>query len=420
MKVLEMVKITLFKDFSDTTNPKYVDIDYVLNSIKDCKIQKQVDEIRACTDSKVKSTLKKKLPCVLFSGEFSQRNDASLIKHSGYVVLDFDHIENLKEKKDFICSFDFVYSCFLSPSGDGLKVVVVIPNEKEKHRGYYKGLMQVFTDLDPTNINESRICFMSADKDLYLNKNAIPFVNYIEVLTQSINKNVEYKNATFDNYSKAEVALKIIRNSIKGEYHKDLLKASKLMGGFVAGGFITESEAVRLLEKEIQLKDIDSFEDAKTTIKKGIQYGIAEPISEQEKYEQPKIILENKNDLLADKKEIDKYLFQWRNNTFEKGLTTGLPSFDKYFLFKRGNFNVVNGFDNVGKSTALWYLTLLSAMFHNWSWVIYSNENKAGSIYKKMIEFYWGTPIVSLSESQYKKGYEFVSKHFTFISNDYL
>jgi hypothetical protein len=126
----------------------------------------------------------------------------------------------------------------------------------------------------------------------------------------------------------------------------------------------------------------------------------------------------NTNDShIADESEINDYLSQWRNGTFVKGLSTGIEGLDKYFLFKRGNFNVVNGIDNIGKSTGMWYLCLLSALFHDWKWLIYSNENRAGAVSRKLIEFYWGINVRSQTEAQYTEAYNFVKEHFTIISN---
>lgn len=420
--------ITVFNNFSNIKKPKYCSIDAVLDSIKKCTIQNQLNEIRIEKDEKKKKELKKMLPCILFSGKFKERNDKSIVEHSGFVVLDWDKLQNLEDKKREISSFPFIYSCFISPSGDGLKAVVRIPAIIEKHRGYYKGLMKLFPDLDATSINESRICYGSCDKDIYINKEAVEFTDYVEVLDAKINNSVSAK-PSFNDYSKADIALKIIRDSIDGRKHADLLKASKLMGGFVAGGVINENEAIRLLENEISIKGCDDFEAAKITIKKGIEYGKATPIDKQEykkneftPQKQESVISVEDEDFsfLAKENDIKEYLSQWRNNTFVKGASTGMPSLDKYFVFKRGNFNVVNGFDNVGKSTALWYLCLLSSMYQKWNWILYSNENRNGTVVKKLIEFYWGVPINKISESQFNDGKKFVDEHFTIVSNEFL
>jgi len=419
--------ITVFNNFANTTKPKYFEIDTVLDSIRNCNVQKQVNAIREEKDEKKKKELKKMLPCILFSGKFTTRADKAITEHSGFVVLDWDKITELEKKKKEISEYPFVYTCFVSPSGDGIKAVVRIPADIKKHRGYYKGLIKLFPELDTTSQNESRICYASCDKDIYINKIATEFTEYIEVLDAKVNNSVVAKEAIHNDYARAQRACKIIRDSIDGEKHIALLKASKLMGGYISGGLIMEDEAVRLLENEIQLKNIDNFDDAKVTIKKGIEYGKSNPIIEEttlvyqvsKEIHQPKVEVETA-EFLANQKDIDAYLKLWREDKFQLGLTTGMPSFDEYFVYKRGNFNVVNGFDNVGKSTALWYICLLSEILHGWKWIIYSNENKAGTVVKKMIEFYWGKNIKYLSETQYQQAYKFVMKHNKFISNDFL
>lgn len=420
--------ITLFKNFSDTKKPKLVEIDYVLQSIKDCKIQKQLNEIQVEKDEKKKKELKKMLPCILFSGEFTSRLDKAIVKHSGFVVLDWDKLENVAKKKIEISKYPFVYACFVSPSGNGIKAVVRIPAIIERHRGYYIGLNRLFGDLDATSINESRICYASCDKDIYINKNAIEFLDYVDVKELQKTPSAILSQKTTTNTSKSDIALRIIRESVDGQKHIALLKASRLMGGYIAGGIINESDAIQLLETEIFNRGVDNFEDAKVTIKKGIAYGKAEPIIEQEKIKQEYVsktqsiiqVEDDNFDFLAKEGDINDYLQQWIDGTFKKGASTGLPSLDKYFVFKRGNFNVVNGFDNVGKSTALWYLCLLSSMYNGWKWILYSNENRSGTVIKKLLEFYWGQTINSLSKSQITDGRKFIDNHFTLISNEFL
>jgi hypothetical protein len=418
--------ITIFKNFADTTAPKYVEIDYVLESIKNCKIQKQVDKLRGETDKKKRNELKKLLPCILFSGTFSKRSDKSIIEHSGYVVLDWDDVIDLEQKKAEIVKNEFIYACFVSPSGNGLKAVAKIPKDIQKHRGYYAGLVRAFPELDATSKNESRICYASCDKDIYINTNAIEFTGFVDVKELQKMPLAELNRTVSNDYSKANIALKLIRDSVDGQKHGELLKAAKLMGGYVAGGLIDEIEAIRLLETEIQLKGIDDFDGAKVTIRDGIGYGKNEPITEKKKQDYVSktnsvISLEDEDySFVAKKEDIDTYLTQWIDGTFEKGLSTGMPSLDKYFVFKRGNYNVINGFDNVGKSTALWYLCLLSAMYHKWSWIIYSSENRSGSIVKKLLEFYWGEPLTKLQPTQVNEGRKFIDKHFTIVNNDVL
>ena len=120
-------------------------------------------------------------------------------------------------------------------------------------------------------------------------------------------------------------------------------------------------------------------------------------------------------DFLATEADCLDYLDSWRKGTFEMGKTTGIELLDKYFLFKEGNFVIINGLDNVGKSTVIWYLALLSALFHKWKWLIFSSENRVGGVFRKLIEFYWSEPIDTMSDEKYQIAKKFVYEHFDVI-----
>lgn len=116
--------------------------------------------------------------------------------------------------------------------------------------------------------------------------------------------------------------------------------------------------------------------------------------------------------------DYEPYLQQVKDGTLPQGLTTGMPSLDKYFLFKEGNLVIDNGHDNVGKSIVVWYLGLISAMYHGWNWVIFSSENSLGSFMRKMISFYWGKPIsgdYAMTQTEYNTAKAFIEKHFFLI-----
>lgn len=127
---------------------------------------------------------------------------------------------------------------------------------------------------------------------------------------------------------------------------------------------------------------------------------------------------ENDLSFLATPVDYDSYLQQVRDGTLPMGLSTGSPYMDKHFLFKKGSLVMVNGIDNVGKSVWMWWLLMLAAMYHGWRGIIFSSENTLGAFMRKMIQFYWGKPLVgkyAMSASEYETAKKFVEKHFKLI-----
>ncbi len=148
-------------------------------------------------------------------------------------------------------------------------------------------------------------------------------------------------------------------------------------------------------------------------------YGEKETVQERKQKERkPVVIIELGDtgfDYVATPAEMDGDLYKWRTGTFEKGLTWGIPELDEHHLLKRGQFNIMNGRDNVGKSTLMWYLSMISACLHDWRWIVFSSENKFSTVKKRLIEFHWGEDIEAMNEAKYRKAYKFVDDHYKII-----
>jgi len=124
------MEITIFKDIKDTSQPFYRNVGLVLERIEKGNSKEIVKKIRSKKNKEERNDLKKQLPAICFSGNFTKRNDASLTEHSGLICLDFDGYKSSKEllqEKEKLTKNKFVFSVFISPSGKGLKVIVKIP-----------------------------------------------------------------------------------------------------------------------------------------------------------------------------------------------------------------------------------------------------------------------------------------------------
>lgn len=172
-------EITIFKSIKDTDTPFYRDVRVILNRIKDGSeaTRDLVKRIRLENRKPERQELKKLLPAICFSGTFNKRTDASLMQHSGLICLDFDgYIKNkdLLQDKETLSKNKYVFSVFVSPSGNGLKVLVKIPADAENHTNYFNSLEKYFnsTYFDKTSKNISRVCYESYDPLLHINENS--------------------------------------------------------------------------------------------------------------------------------------------------------------------------------------------------------------------------------------------------------
>jgi len=91
--------------------------------------------------------------------------------------LDFDGYEKKKDllaAKQKYSENEFVYVVFLSPSGNGLKVLVKIPQDEDNHINYFNSLKTLFNSkyFDVTCKNLSRVCYESYDPLIHINENS--------------------------------------------------------------------------------------------------------------------------------------------------------------------------------------------------------------------------------------------------------
>ena len=169
--------ITIFRNIKDTDQPFYKDIVYILHRIRDGASKDLIKNIRSEKDKSRRNELKQGLPAICFSGKFSRRSDAALVEHSGFIGLDFDGYDRQKDMlqdKEQMKKNKFVFSVFVSPSGNGLKVIVKIPPEPHNHTNYFNSLKSYFNSdrFDVSCKNVSRVCYESYDPLIHINENS--------------------------------------------------------------------------------------------------------------------------------------------------------------------------------------------------------------------------------------------------------
>ena len=179
------MQVTVFSHVRNTDQPFYRDIMYVLERIRSGSSKNLIKEIRGCNTQQEQYELKLKLPAICFSGTFQKRNDESLIEHSGLICLDFDKYRkrtDMYDDRDMFEKSKYVFAVFVSPSGNGLKVLVKIPADASKHKSYFNALGKFFNNshFDTTSKNVSRVCYESYDPSIYVNENSVVWDETLE------------------------------------------------------------------------------------------------------------------------------------------------------------------------------------------------------------------------------------------------
>jgi energy-coupling factor transporter ATP-binding protein EcfA2 len=114
------------------------------------------------------------------------------------------------------------------------------------------------------------------------------------------------------------------------------------------------------------------------------------------------------------------YLERARSGLIREASKFGHPAIDDYLRFKQGNFIVVTGHANVGKTHMILYLMLLHTIKNGTTWLVYSSENEVGSLNRKLLEFKTGLPIKNISDGDFYKELAWVQGHFQFVNTDKL
>lgn len=435
------MNVTLFKSITDNDKPYVIPLETALTRIitgsggKPVSVKKTTEYLRREKDkSKRQSVKAENLPVVMFSGEFTVEQKSKktgeptfmqedcLAKHSGLIVLDWDELPDVQSFKKYIKSIEFIYACWVSPSG-GLKGLVRV-SEPEKHREHFNALTKYFPNLDPSGANVNRNCYESYDPDLYVNKDA-------KVFTETSDKKKKKAKSSRHLEEKIAIPVAMIKGSVDGEKHSTLIRASRLAGGFVKGGTLKWDDTEKELANALAIRlgseshpDTTSYDyyHGLTTIDDGMNYGLESPIedveAEESLIEREKRIKDLSEDsFIHSYDSLDENVQLFLEGRLPKGHSTGNKDLDNHFRFLESSLIYNLGNTKSGKSTLTFYLAVLSAKRLDWSWGIYTGENDTWRVYKKLMEFYIGQPYNIMLKEERERASAFIKSHFFFLDN---
>jgi hypothetical protein len=177
--------ITIFKNFNEVVEHKTIPT--ILEEIKTGKYKPGIIYLRKSLAEKKEEAYnkaKKSLPAFTPSGKFvGGRKLEFLAEYSNCIILNIDKLskEQLLNAKMVAAQSEFTYACFISPSGNGLKILVKINSDKANHKeafllvqAHYEAILKL--EIDKSGKDVTRLCFYSWDENLYLNENSKTFV----------------------------------------------------------------------------------------------------------------------------------------------------------------------------------------------------------------------------------------------------
>jgi len=176
------MRVSIFKNIKSIAPIKDTSVLKVLESIRSSEYKNRIGLIRVERDKTKRNELKSKLPYVTFCGTFTSRANSNLKTHSGLACLDFDNVVNLEDLRKVINEDGFTFASFVSPSGDGLKVLVKIPqiDNNNDYQDYYIELVnhyKKYHDLDEGTKDLARACYLSFDEDVFINSESELFTD---------------------------------------------------------------------------------------------------------------------------------------------------------------------------------------------------------------------------------------------------
>lgn len=139
-------------------------------------------EIQSEPDHTVQNKMKYELlPVAMFNGTFSYKKDQSIKDYSSFTAIDLDNfssVEEMNNAKMMLMKDSCVYAIYTTPSGSGLKAIIIHDNLSPDYHGeLYEQLLgryQIPT-LDTSVSDLSRGNYICYDPDIYINYNSSPY-----------------------------------------------------------------------------------------------------------------------------------------------------------------------------------------------------------------------------------------------------
>jgi hypothetical protein len=209
--------------FNSATDPQAYQFNATncIGLIKGDGLMNITSQYRLMQPGKQRDKLKKNFKAVCWSAaafKDNKRSADNVLRHSGLLCLDIDKLEqhDIEDLWNKITSDPYTFFAFISPSGNGIKVVIQIDPDINKHLAFFQSLQKYYLDqfgvtIDPSGKDVSRLCFVCHDRTAFSSPSSlvykmkkqpdavIPDVNLSIQEQQNLRKNTAADaNAVFD------------------------------------------------------------------------------------------------------------------------------------------------------------------------------------------------------------------------------
>ena len=198
------MKVSIFRNFNQVV--ENLDISVILEQIRSGKYKSRILALREMlrqgkTDEY--NDAKRSLPAFTPSGLFEGGRKLEFLKeYSGLIILDIDKLtqDQLIATRSRVEEIPNTHACFISPSGNGLKILVKVFSRPVYHKMVFNQVKSFYEEqlrnkdqdstvqIDPSGKDITRLCFVSWDEMLYLNPSAEIFKPYVNMVEDDIEK----------------------------------------------------------------------------------------------------------------------------------------------------------------------------------------------------------------------------------------
>ncbi len=207
-----MASCTIFRNFTIPVEKKSLLL--IGKDIISDKYKTEVEEIRILIAQSKKDeadSKKKQLLAFTPSAVFTDKRQMPFLEmYSGFVHLDFDKLteEQLENAFATISTIPYTALCFISPSGNGLKVFIEVNTELENHDSAYQQVQKFYEDATGLKADDkckdvTRLCFMSHDPNAY---RTIQNEKFIVALPQLIQEQQSQTPTAIAQVTEAQIA----------------------------------------------------------------------------------------------------------------------------------------------------------------------------------------------------------------------